>query len=70
MPDRANSRRELIMRRWEIRFTSGRIETVDGYRIKTIDGVLRIRTTHDTAYTEEWANYPLANIESWKEIRR
>ena len=69
LPNRANSRQERIVRRWEIRFTSGRIETVDGYRTRTEDGILRIRTTHDTAYTDEWENYPLTNIESWKEIR-
>ena len=70
LPDHPTLRQERIVRRWEIRFTSGRIETVDGYRTRTEDGVLRIRTTHDTAYNDEWANYPLVNIESWKEIRR
>jgi hypothetical protein len=58
------------MRRWEIRFTSGRVEIVDGYRVQVMDGILRIRTTHDTAYSDEWASFPLVNVEMWKEVRR
>jgi hypothetical protein len=58
------------MRRWQIRFTSGRTDTVDGYRVQVENGILRIRTTHDTAYTDEWASFPLVNIEMWKEVQR
>ena len=59
-----------MTRHWEIRFTSGRVETVDGYRVKVEAGLLRIRTTHDDEFPDEWVSFPLANIEMWKEVRR
>lgn len=38
---------------------------VQAYRVKVEDGVLRMRTSHETAYTDSWTSVPLVNIKHW-----
>lgn len=54
----------------KVTFTDSTSETVDCYRTRVEDGILRLRTTHDTAYDERWDSYPLANIRNWKQVDR
>ncbi|HLU72634.1 MAG TPA: hypothetical protein VKZ82_10645 [Nonomuraea sp.] len=48
-----------------IEFMDGSREAVEGYRVVTDDGLLKVRTSHNTAYTETWRRYPLANIKKY-----
>jgi hypothetical protein len=50
----------------EIEFTDGTAKTIAGYRTRVENGVLSVRTSHDTAYNDIWENFPLANIKTWK----
>lgn len=52
--------------RWCVTFTDGATRYVDGYHIYVDDGVLRIRTSHDTSYAVRWLSFPLANVRSWE----
>lgn len=56
------------MTRWLITYTNGESEYVDGYRLRVVDNVVRIRTTHDTAYDESWTCFPLAGLRSWRRV--
>lgn len=48
-----------------IEFMDGSRETVEGYRVITDDALLKVRTSHGTAYTETWRRYPLVNIKKY-----
>jgi hypothetical protein len=56
------------MKRWRIRFVSGTVDYVDGYRAVVENGVLKIRTSHDTQFSESWKCFPLHNIEMYETV--
>lgn len=49
----------------KITYTNGDVEVIDGYRVKVEEGVLKVRTSHDTSYRDDWENMPLVNIRKW-----
>lgn len=49
----------------KIEFMDGEERVVQGYRTRVTDGVLEVRTSHDTAYTDTWRRYPLVNVKSY-----
>lgn len=49
-----------------VTFLDGSTETVQGYRVEHRDGILRVRTSHDTSYRNDWMNYPLTSIKRWR----
>lgn len=56
------------METWKIVLLNGKEEIVSGYIIRSRDGVLAIRTTHQTAYFEDWIYWPLTSVESWRKV--
>lgn len=56
------------MNTWQIQFIDGSSETVQGYRAAWTDGVLSIRTSHEGAYVDKYARFPLTNVKSWRPL--
>ena len=48
-----------------ITFVDGTTEEVRAYKVTFDDSVLSLRTSHDTAYRDDWESYPLSNIKKW-----
>ena len=48
-----------------ITFVDGTTEEVRAYKVTFDDSVLSLRTSHDTAYQDDWERYPLSNIKKW-----
>lgn len=51
--------------RLTIDFLDGTRETITGYRHEVRDGILRVRTSHNTSYRDDWTSYPLTSIKKW-----
>ena len=47
-------------------FTDGSTETIKCSRCFAEDGVLVLRISHSTAYTETWKKYPLTSLRCWE----
>ena len=54
------------MTEYVVTFTDGTKETVSAYRVKWDDSLVSFRTSHDTAYDEDWVRYPLAGVRAWR----
>lgn len=54
------------MDKWKIILLNGEEEVATGYAVRWGDGVLKIRTSHNTAYVEEWIYWPLTSVQSWR----